>query len=65
MSPLQSDVKIPRFSLGERVAHWTAALSFLYLALTGLALWTPHLYWLAFVSAEARRFVGDIPGRGF
>jgi formate dehydrogenase subunit gamma len=49
MSPLQSDLRIPRFSLGERVAHWTAALSFLYLALTGLALWTPHLYWLAFV----------------
>jgi len=27
--------------------HWMAALSFVYATLTGLALWTPVLYWLA------------------
>lgn len=41
--------RIPRFSFTERVIHWAAALSFLYTALTGLALWTPALFWLAYV----------------
>jgi len=41
--------KLPRFSAKERVIHWLAALSFLYAALTGLSLWTPHLYWIASV----------------
>lgn len=39
--------RLPRFSFAERAAHWMSALSFLYAALTGLALWTPHLYWLS------------------
>ncbi len=48
--PLNKDTeKIPRFSWTERAIHWMAALSFLYAALTGLALWTPHLFWLATV----------------
>lgn len=41
--------RIARFTFAERVVHWTAALSFLYTALTGLALWTPVLFWLAAV----------------
>jgi formate dehydrogenase subunit gamma len=41
--------KIPRFSLSERLVHWLVALSFLYAALTGLALWSPRLYWIAAV----------------
>ncbi|MBK9166004.1 MAG: formate dehydrogenase subunit gamma [Bryobacterales bacterium] len=44
-----TDQKIPRFDVAERVAHWLAALSFLYTALTGLALWSHKLYWLAYV----------------
>jgi formate dehydrogenase subunit gamma len=40
---------IPRFSFSERAAHWMAAISFLYAALTGLSLWSTHLYWLAAV----------------
>jgi formate dehydrogenase subunit gamma len=40
---------IERYSLGERVGHAIAALSYLYLVLTGLAFWTPSLYWLAIV----------------
>ena len=39
--------KIERFSVVDRVVHWLVALSFLYAALTGLALWSPRLYWLA------------------
>jgi len=41
--------KLTRFSLTERLVHWLVALSFLYAALTGLSLWSPRLYWLAFI----------------
>src|SRR5688572_22636499 len=41
--------RLERFTFTERAVHWMAALSFLYAALTGLALWTPALYWLAYV----------------
>ena len=40
---------IVRYTLRERVMHWLAGLSYLYLLLTGLALFSPHLYWLAAV----------------
>jgi formate dehydrogenase subunit gamma len=40
---------IERFSAAERLVHWLVALSFVYSALTGLALWSPRLYWLAAV----------------
>ena len=33
----------------ERLIHVLAALSFVYLLLTGLAFWTPALYWIAVV----------------
>lgn len=39
--------RIPRFDAYERVMHWLSALSFLYAALTGLAIWSPKLYWLS------------------
>lgn len=45
----KSKEKIQRYSFHERAIHWLAALSFLYAALTGLALWSPRLYWLAAV----------------
>lgn len=38
---------IERFSFTERAVHWMSAISFLYAALTGLALWTPALFWLS------------------
>jgi formate dehydrogenase subunit gamma len=41
--------RIIRYSFGERVVHAAAALSYVYLLLTGLAFWTPGLYWLAIV----------------
>ena len=54
----QRDLRITRFSAAERTAHWLAALSFLYAALTGLALWSHKLYWLAWV------FGGGVTVRG-
>jgi formate dehydrogenase subunit gamma len=36
-----------RYRFAERVMHTIAAIVFLYTLLTGLAFWTPGLYWLA------------------
>ena len=38
---------ILRYTLTERVVHWIAGLSYVYLLLTGLAFWSPRLFWLA------------------
>jgi formate dehydrogenase subunit gamma len=38
---------IQRYALGERLVHAVAGLSYVYLLLTGLAFWTPALYWVA------------------
>jgi formate dehydrogenase subunit gamma len=40
---------IVRYTLQERAMHWLAGLSYLYLLATGLALFTPLLYWIAAV----------------
>lgn len=41
--------EVVRYSLVERMAHWVAGLSYVYLLLTGLALFTPYLFWLGYV----------------
>jgi len=41
--------RIVRYAFSERLVHAVAALSYLYLLLTGLAFWTPALYWVAVV----------------
>jgi formate dehydrogenase subunit gamma len=41
--------RLIRYSFGERVMHALAGLSYVYLLLTGLAFWTPALYWIAVV----------------
>ncbi|HEY2119330.1 MAG TPA: formate dehydrogenase subunit gamma [Candidatus Acidoferrum sp.] len=38
-----------RYMFHERLNHWIAAGSFIYLMGTGLAFWSPWLYWLASV----------------
>ena len=38
---------ILRYTLIERVMHWIAALAYAYVLLTGLAFYSPHLYWIA------------------
>jgi formate dehydrogenase subunit gamma len=38
---------IPRYSFVERVNHWFGAVTYSYCLITGLAFWTPYLYWLA------------------
>ena len=38
---------IVRYTFAERSIHALAAIVFVYLLLTGLAFWTPGLFWLA------------------
>jgi formate dehydrogenase subunit gamma len=38
---------ILRYSLGERIHHWLAALTYIYCLITGLAFWSPYLFWMA------------------
>jgi formate dehydrogenase subunit gamma len=40
---------IRRYTLTERIIHWTSALTYVYALATGLAFYTPHLYWIAIV----------------
>jgi formate dehydrogenase subunit gamma len=41
--------RILRYTYRERIMHWIAGLSYVYLMLTGLAFFTPWLYWIAIV----------------
>ena len=47
MTPVERLVE--RYAFGERVMHAMAAISYVYLLATGLAFWTPGLYWLAVI----------------
>ena len=40
---------LERYGFRERVVHSIAGISYLYLLLTGLAFWTPALFWVAVV----------------
>ncbi len=44
---------IERYTMGERINHWIGAFSYIYLLMTGLAFWSPYLYWLAVVVGGA------------
>ena len=41
--------EIERYTFRERVMHWLTGLTYLYCLATGLAFYSPHLYWLACV----------------
>ncbi|MEN7530584.1 MULTISPECIES: formate dehydrogenase subunit gamma [unclassified Cupriavidus] len=43
----QREAFIRRYSAGERTNHWIVALTFILLALSGLALFHPSMYWLS------------------
>jgi formate dehydrogenase subunit gamma len=46
-SPILPNGRVLRYSYHERLAHWLAAVSYIYLMLTGLAFWSPWLFWIA------------------
>ena len=41
--------RVLRYSFHERAIHWLAGLSYLYLLLSGLAFWSPWLFWIAVI----------------
>jgi len=41
--------EVQRYNFAERAYHWINAIAYTYLMLTGLALFTPLAYWLAYV----------------
>jgi formate dehydrogenase subunit gamma len=41
--------EVLRYTFRERVVHWINGAAYTYLLATGLALFTPYLYWLAYV----------------
>ena len=41
--------RILRYEFHERLTHWLAGFSYLYLLVTGLAFYSPWLFWLAIV----------------
>jgi formate dehydrogenase subunit gamma len=45
-SPILPHGRVLRYSFHERLVHWLAALSYVYLMLTGLAFWSPWLFWI-------------------
>jgi len=42
-----ADEGIVRYTFRERVMHWLTGFTYLYVLISGLAFYTPHLYWLA------------------
>ena len=46
---MKNPSRVIRYDFSERLVHALAGLSYVYLLLTGLAFWTPALYWLAIV----------------
>lgn len=38
-----------RYNFNERLTHWITAISYIYLLMTGLAFWSPWLFWLAVI----------------
>jgi len=45
----ESGGEIVRYTLSERVHHWLAAFTYIYCLITGLAFWSPYMFWLAAV----------------
>lgn len=41
--------RVLRYTFRERLMHWVAGATYVYLLLTGLAFWSPWLYFLAFL----------------
>jgi formate dehydrogenase subunit gamma len=54
-APVASDNggSIIRYTLSERINHWLAALTYIYCLMSGLAFWSPYLFWMATVLGGA------------
>jgi formate dehydrogenase subunit gamma len=50
--------RILRYTFAERLNHWITGFAYLYCLITGLAFWSPYMYWMA-------TFVGGGPTARF
>jgi len=41
--------RVLRYSFHERLIHWLAAVPYIYALLSGLAFWSPWLFWIAVI----------------
>ncbi len=41
--------RILRYTLSERVIHWVSGVSYVYLLLNGLGLWSPAMWWMILI----------------
>jgi formate dehydrogenase subunit gamma len=41
--------RILRYTLWERVVHWISGVSYVYLLLSGLGLWSPAMWWMILI----------------
>jgi formate dehydrogenase subunit gamma len=59
--------EIERYTFRERICHWTTGFSYLYCLCTGLALYSPHLFWMALAlgGGATSRFWHPLIGLGF
>ena len=55
---------ILRYTVGERLTHWAVAVAFMFLFLSGLAMFHPFFFWLSgvFGGGQFMRFVHPIAG---
>lgn len=49
MAERARETLVERFSYAERALHWMSAISFLYSAFSGLAMWSHKLFWMSMV----------------
>jgi formate dehydrogenase subunit gamma len=59
--------EIERYSYRERICHWITALVYVYCLGTGLAFYTPYLFWIAVAlgGGATSRFLHPIVGLAF
>jgi len=55
---------ILRHPAGERITHWAVAIAFIFLFLSGLAMFHPFFFWLSYLFGEGQfmRFIHPIAG---
>ena len=55
---------ILRHPVGERITHWAVAIAFIFLFLSGLAMFHPFFFWtsLLFGGGQFMRFIHPIAG---
>lgn len=44
--------EVVRYSYTERVCHWANGVTYLFCMLTGLAFYSPYLYWMSYVGGS-------------